>query len=113
MKTGIILKLCAVAMIGFAATVACGRHKTTVAGLEGHWTGIDLTHPDARCELIITGTNLDFRGIGPNDWCRGTFVLNEQAQPKQMDLMLNEAAPESAGKLTLVVYEIHGNELKL
>ena len=74
---------------------------------------MDLVHPDTKCELTITGTNLDFRGIAPDDWCRGTFVLNEQAQPKQLDLMLNEAAPGSVGKLNLVIYDIQGNELKI
>jgi uncharacterized protein (TIGR03067 family) len=113
MKTRDVLNLFALAAIGFAVTIGCSRQKTTVSGLEGHWTGVDLVHPDTKCELTITGTNLNFRGTRPNDWCRGTFVLNEQAQPKQMDLMLNEAAPESVGKLNLVIYEIQGNDLKI
>jgi uncharacterized protein (TIGR03067 family) len=113
MKSSDILKLLALAAIGFAVTFGCSRQKTTMPGLEGHWTGVDLVHPDMKCELTITGTNLDFRGIAPDDWCRGSFALNEQAQPKQMDLMLNEAAPASVGKLNLVIYEIQGNELKI
>jgi uncharacterized protein (TIGR03067 family) len=113
MKTSGILKVFALTAIGFAVTLGCTRQTTKAPGLEGHWTGVDLVHPDQKCELTITGTNLDFHGIAPDDWCRGTFVLNEQVQPKQMDLMLNEAAPESAGKLNLVIYEIQGNELKI
>lgn len=108
-----MLNLFALTVIGCAVILGCSRQTTKVRDLAGHWTGFDLVHPDTKCELTITGTNLDFRGIAPDDWCRGTFVLNEKAQPEQMDLMLNEAAPESVGKLNLVIYEIQGNELKI
>lgn len=105
--------LCALAGILLACAAGCHRHHAERPKPDGHWVGFDVTQPNAKCELTIAGTNLDFRGIGPNDWCRASFVLNETVEPKQMDLTLNEAEPQSAGKVVLAIYELNGDEIKI
>jgi len=113
MKTLAILQACVLSGVLLAAAVGCHRRQAESFKPDGHWSGFDVTQPNARCTLTITGTNLDFKGINPNDWCRATFVVNERAQPKQMDLILNEAAPQSAGKTVLAIYELNGDELRI
>jgi uncharacterized protein (TIGR03067 family) len=113
MKKLPILKSCVLAGALLACVIGCHRHQTEQPKPDGHWTGFDVTQPNAKCTLTITGTNLDFRGTGPDDWCRATFVLNEAVKPGQMDLTLNEAAPQSAGKVVLAIYELKGDEIKI
>ena len=113
MKKLPILKTCVLSGVLLAGAVGCHRHQAGQSRPDGRWTGFDVTQPGARCTLTITGTHLDFQGIDPSDWCRATFVLHETVQPKQMDLVLNEAAPQSAGKTVLAIYELNGDEIKI
>jgi uncharacterized protein (TIGR03067 family) len=106
------LKLFLLASLALAGFAGCG-HKAAKAGLEGRWTGYDVARPAEPCVVTINGNQLEYRGAQSNDWVRGTFVLNEAAQPKQMDLAVQEAPPGGAGKTYLVIYEQQGDEMKV
>ena len=85
-------------------------------GLDGRWTGCDVEQPDAKCTLAINGKQAEYRGAQPGDWLRGSFVLNEQAQPRQMDLNIKEAGDANlndVGTTARVIYELRGDELKV
>lgn len=108
------LKSCLLIALLLASLAGCGKSTSKKAALEGRWIGFEPARPEARCVLIITGSQFDYRGALSNDWCRGTFVLNEQAEPRQLDLTLQEiAAPGYVGKVSLAIYELQADELKV
>ena len=70
--------------------------------------------PTAKCTLTISGAQFDYRGAQSNDWCRGTFVVNEQTQPKQIDMAIQEIAVQQyLGKTIPAIFELNGDELKV
>ncbi len=108
------LKSCLLVGSLLACLIGCSKPALKSETLEGRWTGFEGDQPNAKCTLTITGTNLDYRGVQSNDWCRGTFVLNEWTQPRQLDLTIQEIAdPQYAGKSLLGIYEFQGEALKV
>ncbi len=94
------------------AAVGCSRQKMVKTSLEGQWTGHEASPPNAPCEVTVTGNRLEYRGAQSNDWTRGVLVLNEKAQPMQLDLTIQEA-PQNVGATVLAIYEQQGNDLKI
>lgn len=66
--------------------------KSSPQGLQGHWTGSNTAHPGETCALTISGDKIEYLGAEPNDWIRGTFALNENTDPKQMNITILEPA---------------------
>jgi RNA polymerase sigma factor (sigma-70 family) len=89
-----------------------GSGESATQSLQGHWTGSNTAHPGANCTLNIAGDEFEYRGAEPNDWVRGTFVLNEGAEPKRMDVTVTGPASES-GKTIFLIYQITGNRITL
>jgi len=49
-----------------------------------------------------------------NDWCKGTFTLREDANPKQLIGVFSECDdPQYVGKTLLAIYRIEANTLTL
>jgi len=92
--------------------VAGSSGASSMQSLQGHWTGSNTAHPGETCTLNISRDQFEYRGAEPNDWVRGKFVLNENTNPKQMDVTINEPASES-GKSILILYQSVGNNLTL
>ena len=115
MNTSYQLRLCILTGLLLTCVVGCNKpSEAERSSLEGHWTGFDLRQPDAQCSLSINGNLAEYRGTQPRDWLRGAFVLNEQAQPKQLDLKIEESGVSDAvGTTTLMIYELEGDELKV
>ena len=108
------LNPCLFAALLVMLTPGCHKPASEKTTFEGRWSGIEPGQPEAKCSLVITGTQLEYRGSQSNDWCRGTFVLNEKARPRQMDLTMRETpAPQDVGMTILVIYELQGEELKV
>lgn len=107
---------CGLTILLLAAVAGCGKSKTEKAvekaGMEGGWSGFDVTRPAEVCKVTITGSQLEYRGARTNDWCSGSFVLNETAQPRQMDLAI-QGPPEIAGRTMLFIYDLQGDEMKV
>ena len=101
------------ASLMLAGVVGCGKPMPPATGLlAGHWEGVEVGQPAGRYAITITANELEYRGAQSNDWCRGTFVLNESAQPMPMDLVIH-ASPGAAGKTMLLICELRGDELKV
>ena len=90
---------------------AAGVRRDGAAGhiLQGHWKGTNTAHPGETCTLNISGDRIEYRGDDPNDWLRGTFVLNEEADPKE----LNVTILEPAGSFILCIYQANGNDISI
>ena len=111
------LKVCVLAGLVLAGVMGCSsQSEPAKRGLDGRWTGYDVEQPDAKCTLAINGNQAEYRGAQPGDWLRGSFVLNEQVQPRQMDLNIKEAGDANlndVGTTARVIYELRGDELKV
>ena len=111
------LKLCGLAGLVLAGVIGCtARSEPAKVGLDGRWTGYNVQQPEAMCTVTINGNQAEYRGAQPLDWLRGSFVLNEQAQPKQMDLNITDAGDinrNDVGTTALMIYERRGDELKV
>lgn len=109
------LKICGLAGLVLAGVIGCTAHsEPTKPSLDGRWTGCDVQQPEAKCTVTINGDQLEYRGTQPADWLRGSLVLNEQAQPRQMDLTIKEAGAinrNDVGTTALLIYERRGDEL--
>lgn len=106
------LTLSALVLLLAAGLPGCRKQSQTAkSNIEGHWTGFDLARPAEKLQLTITGDQLEYHGAQADDWCRGTFVLNETTQPAQMDLVIKE--PPQAVATLLVIYELQGDEIKV
>src|SRR5262249_42343039 len=90
-------------------------HKSDAAALQGTWSGREPgVTPATPRTLIISGTQIDYRGAVSNDWGKGTFTIREDAQPRQIVATLTECGtPEYVGKTCYLIYKIENGTLSL
>jgi uncharacterized protein (TIGR03067 family) len=83
--------------------------------LQGSWSGHELdAAPGSPRHLVISGTQLDYHGSDPDDWGRGTFILREDTDPKQLLLTLSDCGPtQYVGKACCVIYKIESGTLTM
>ena len=74
------------------AAAGAQNGSASAHSLQGRWKGSNTAHPGQECTVDISGDKIEYRGADPNDWLRGTFVLNENANPKQIDVTILEPA---------------------
>ena len=93
-----------------------GNGNDFVTELEGTWIGNDLTWVfsgsaySATWTFDISGSEMDI--VGPSEWYVGTFSINTQTNPKQLDLVITDCvAPEYIGTTALAIYNIYDNVL--
>lgn len=111
LKQGMIAILLLVCLSGCSQS-----DKQMKTSLDGYWRGSLLGVSDAEFTFVIKGDRLDHRGHGPgvDNWLCGSIVLNEEAEPKEMDLSIEDASNEqNLGMKVMLIYELQGDELKL
>src|ERR1700677_705685 len=83
--------------------------------LQGSWKGQETgANSDRLASLVFSGTNVDFHGVGANDWCNGTFSLRADTNPKQMVFILTGGpSPEYVGKSSHAIYRIKEGALTI
>ena len=112
MKNTVIKLLCIAALL----TSGCSTlHKSDSATLQGKWSGRE---PGAAQEtprqVVLSGTQFDYRGASPDDWGKGTFTLRPDTQPKQLLVTLTECGPaQYVGKTCFMIYKIEDGTLTL
>jgi uncharacterized protein (TIGR03067 family) len=75
-----------------ATRAAAAQNIVSAQGLQGLWKGSNTAHPGKSCTVNITGDQIEYRGTDSGDWLRGTFVLNDSVEPKQLDITILEPA---------------------
>jgi len=86
-----------------------GFTKSANQSVQGHWTGSSTAHPGQTCTLNISGDQIEYRGADPNDWLRGTFVVNENSDPKQINVVILEPAKSSV----FGIYQMSGDKMTI
>ncbi len=77
--------------------------------IQGTWKGQEVRNGQAVFSyLTLAGNEFEFRGPDRTEWYRGTYTLNESAQPKQFIAVINLAplAQSAAGKTINALYEL-------
>ncbi|MFC1766702.1 ankyrin repeat domain-containing protein, partial [Planctomycetota bacterium] len=89
---------------------------TTVSGLDelqGTWVGHVLGR-ERRGELKWTFSGNSFHCTGTAGWFKGTFMVNEELVPKQVDLTVTESPPARlVGRTLKCIYELKNRILTL
>ena len=89
-------------------------HKSDSNALQGKWEGYEIGRPTQNtCRVVISGNTLEF-WRATNDWCKGTFTLRQDTNPKQLIGVMSECDdPQYVGKTLLAIYRIEANTLTL
>jgi uncharacterized protein (TIGR03067 family) len=108
-----------VRMLSWAAVVLLGAsgcsslNKSGATALQGSWNGRELgASPDTPRHVVFTGTQFDYRGGDADDWGKGTFVLREDTNPKQLLITLSDCGPKQyVGKTCCMIYQLEDGTL--
>jgi uncharacterized protein (TIGR03067 family) len=117
MKTTTIVAVCSLSVLLCAIIVGCSKpatEKPTVKPiLEGRWSGFENGSTE-KIILTFTGNRFAYFDAQSNGLGSGTFVVNDTAKPRQMDLTFEKIpAPQYVGKVGLAIYEFQGEALKI
>jgi RNA polymerase sigma factor (sigma-70 family) len=86
-----------------------GFSKSANQSLQGHWTGSNTAHRGQTCTVNISSDQIEYHGAAPKDWLRGTFVLNENSEPKQ----INVTILEPANSFVFGIYQVTGDKMTI
>ena len=80
-----------------------------IPDLEGTWIGNE-TNSNNVWTCSITGNEMDLSS--ENEWYKGTFSINTQTDPKQLDYLLTDCfISEGIGLTVLAIYKIENNSM--
>jgi uncharacterized protein (TIGR03067 family) len=104
MKTRLLILLTTLTTI---VSVYSEPPKSDLDALQGKWKGADkdAAVTDNPCYLTLSGKALSFIGSDTNEWYKGTFVLHENASPKQFVGTIKDCP--SSDCIGLTVYAIY------
>lgn len=102
----------------FAVIVIAGVAATAVsdlAALQGTWQGHATSGDTASVwSLVVSNKSLVLRSPDTNLWYETTFVLHEDATPKQLLATITGCSdPNSIGKVGNAIYKIEGPAMSL
>jgi uncharacterized protein (TIGR03067 family) len=89
--------------------------KSDLAALQGTWKGQEIgpNKQGSRC-LIISGNTIEFQGADNDDWCRGTFTVREDTNPRQIVGTVTEChSSQLIGKTACAIYRLEGDTLSV
>lgn len=90
-------------------------HTSDSAALQGTWKGQEIgVNAERPASLVLSGANLEFHGADAGDWCKGTFSLREDTNPKQMIGVITDAPDlQYVGKTVNAIYRIKDGALTI
>jgi uncharacterized protein (TIGR03067 family) len=101
------LRLCAGRRKAMQPT-AVTEFATDLEQLQGTWVCVSGRR---QAEFVISGYLFAFR-FQDGDTYLGTFWLGPEAQPKAMDMRLDEGPARHRGKIARCIYELSGDTLR-
>ena len=73
--------------------------------LQGTWVGKEVGK-EGEVKVVISDDTIHFTGASPQEWYKGTMVLNEETTPKQADVTISECAMWNyVGKISKAIYK--------
>jgi uncharacterized protein (TIGR03067 family) len=112
-KANILIVTLAVVVVGLAGCSKSNGPKADSAAIQGNWEGKeDPAKPSE--SLVLSGNTLEFHGSNPQEWYKGTFVLHEDANPKQMIITITDCPfPKYVGKVANAIYRVENGTLTI
>ncbi len=109
--TAIALVMISVLMTG--CNSAGDKAIPDIQKLQGTWVGTESGR-EGEVTLVFAGDKLDFKGASPQEWYKGSAVLNEELAPKQVDFTIEECpAPNYVGTISKAIYKLDDGVLTL
>jgi uncharacterized protein (TIGR03067 family) len=96
-----------------AAAESAPPPKAEVTVFEGSWIGHDASPgQDGSSTMTVSGHTLKFHGADVNDWLTGTFILQEDANPKRFaGVVMDCGNADYIGKKCCAIYKIESGAL--
>jgi uncharacterized protein (TIGR03067 family) len=112
-KTTIMFAMLVAVLVGLSACSKQSGSKPDSAVIQGNWEGKeDPAKPSE--SLVLSGNTLEFHGSNPQEWYKGTFVLHEDANPKQMIITITDCPfPKYVGKVANAIYRVENGTLTI
>lgn len=107
-------------IIGFVAIVAllwtsgCSTlHNSDLTTLQGTWKGREIAgNTEGSRYIMISGNAFEFQGVNADDWCKGTFTVRKDTNPRQIVGTLTEChIHQYVGKTAYAIYRLEGDTL--
>jgi uncharacterized protein (TIGR03067 family) len=77
--------------------------------LQGDWTG-QIIGEKGKFMLTISGSKFNIAAVDSEIWYKGTFVLNENITPKQIDFLIDDCFMDQyKGTTTEAIYKIEND----
>ncbi|MGA3163081.1 MAG: hypothetical protein ABSD77_02625 [Verrucomicrobiota bacterium] len=111
-RTKVILSFVSIAVLFWV--VGCYTlHKSDLATLQGTWKGHEIAgNTEGSRYLIISGNAIEFQGVNSDDWCKGTFTIREDTNPRQIVGTVTECHMHKyVGKTAYAIYRLEGDTL--
>jgi len=102
------LLVCVVGAVGCAKS-----HKPAdPASLQGTWKSPVARGDQQPNTLVLQGNTLDFHAGNGQEWYKGTFVLQDDTNPKRMIVTITDCPlPQYVGKTANAIYEVNNGTL--
>lgn len=110
-----VISLAVAAVLIASGCTTTAVHRSDSAALQGSWTGQEVGRSaEGACTLAISGNALEFHDTETQEWYKGTYTLQEDLNPKQLNgLITNCPAPEYIGTTVHAIYRIDAGTLTL
>ena len=90
-------------------------HQSEAALLQGTWKGQEIgSNAGGTRYFIFSGNTVEFQGANNDDWCRGTFTVREDTNPRQIVGTITQCHQrEYIGKAACGIYQLNGDTLTI
>jgi uncharacterized protein (TIGR03067 family) len=93
----------------------CKRSENPASGdqklLQGNWSGPATGLGEVI--MAVSGDKFDLKEINSEFWYKGTFTLNEEVAPKQIDFLIKDCSIEEyKGTIARAIYKIETGVFK-
>lgn len=108
-----LVVLFVVAVLASGCNCMRGTPVSDLERLQGTWVGSEVGW-GGEVSVVFADDTIHFTGAHPQEWYKGTGVLNEDATPKEADFTISECpAPQYVGKVAKAIYKIEGETLTM
>ncbi len=89
-----------------------GENNAEKTELEGVWTGTEVNGASGEWKFDFSENKISVVSANPNEWYKGTFTINHDTDPKQLDFTITDApVADYKGLSAKAIYKIDENTM--